>query len=154
SVAVVGAGIGGSTASFFLREHLGENVNIIVFEESEKPGGRTDDFVHNNETYETGASIIYTGNAYLFNLTNVLGLKRIPPNHSEGANVGFWNGEQFELITSAWKAKTLFKMAWRYRRSLLTIRSMVHTALTRFDAIYSLQAEGRFFKNPEQLWGK
>lgn len=42
SVAVVGAGIGGSSASFFLRELVGEDVDIVVFDEADKPGGRTD----------------------------------------------------------------------------------------------------------------
>lgn len=42
SVAVVGAGIGGSSASFFLRELVGEDVDIVVFDRADKPGGRTD----------------------------------------------------------------------------------------------------------------
>lgn len=44
SVAVVGAGIGGSTASYFLRELLGdgEAAKIVVFDRAEKAGGRTD----------------------------------------------------------------------------------------------------------------
>ncbi|CAM9836726.1 unnamed protein product [Sphacelaria rigidula] len=41
-VAVVGAGIGGSSAAFFLRESVGEDVDIVVFDKAEKPGGRTD----------------------------------------------------------------------------------------------------------------
>ena len=42
SVAVIGAGIGGSTASYFLREALGDAVGIVVFDSASKPGGRTD----------------------------------------------------------------------------------------------------------------
>lgn len=42
SVAVIGAGIGGSTASYFLREALGDEVEIVVFDSASKAGGRTD----------------------------------------------------------------------------------------------------------------
>lgn len=42
SVAVIGAGIGGATASYFLREALGDEVEIAVFDSASKAGGRTD----------------------------------------------------------------------------------------------------------------
>lgn len=42
SVAVIGAGIGGSTASYFIRELLGKEVDIVVFDTALKAGGRTD----------------------------------------------------------------------------------------------------------------
>lgn len=44
SVAVIGAGIGGSAASHFLREALDEELQakIVVFDAAEKVGGRTD----------------------------------------------------------------------------------------------------------------
>lgn len=42
SVAIIGAGIGGSSASFFLRELVGEELEIEVFEQADKPGGRAD----------------------------------------------------------------------------------------------------------------
>lgn len=44
SIAVIGAGIGGSAASHFLREALDEHfqASIAVFEKAKKVGGRTD----------------------------------------------------------------------------------------------------------------
>lgn len=44
SVAVIGAGIGGSAASYFLRDTLDEHfqAKIVVFDAAEKVGGRTD----------------------------------------------------------------------------------------------------------------
>lgn len=44
SVAVIGAGIGGSTASHFLREALDQDfqAKIVVFEGAMAAGGRTD----------------------------------------------------------------------------------------------------------------
>lgn len=31
---------------------------------------------------------------------------------------------------------------------------MVYDALAKFDSIYDLQADGRVFDSPEELWGK
>lgn len=39
-------------------------------------------------------------------------------------------------------------------RSLLTVNSMVREALVNFDRIYELQAEGKVFATPEELWGE
>ena len=39
-------------------------------------------------------------------------------------------------------------------RSLLTLRSMVYDALAKFDRIYDLQADGRVFDTPEDLWSE
>lgn len=71
-------------------------------------------FVYEDKVFETGASIIYTGNAYLYNLTAKLGLKRVDPAHKEGPGTGLWNGEKFVLTTTEWGAVNLLKMAWRY----------------------------------------
>lgn len=66
------------------------------------------------KTLETGASIIYTGNAYLFNLTELVGLKRVEPAKQEGPNTGLWDGKQFVLTTTDSGFFNLLKMAWRY----------------------------------------
>lgn len=39
-------------------------------------------------------------------------------------------------------------------RSLLTLRSMVYDARAKFDRIYDLQAKGRVFDTPEDLWSE
>ncbi len=38
-VAVVGSGIGGASLAFFLRENLGENVAIDIYEQRDEAGG-------------------------------------------------------------------------------------------------------------------
>lgn len=45
-------------------------------------------------------------------------------------------------------------MAPPSHRSLLTLRSMVHEALAKFDRIYALQEDGRVFETPEELWSE
>lgn len=75
------------------------------------------DFVFDGHTLEVGASIIYTGNAHLFNLTERVGLKRVEPTKVEGLNTGLWDGKQFVLTTTDSGFFNLLKMAWRYGRS-------------------------------------
>ena len=71
-VAVVGAGVGGCCAAYFLREKAGEAVKIDVFERG-VVGGRTATFAFRGHVYETGASIIHKSNKYLVDLSEKFG---------------------------------------------------------------------------------
>ena len=71
-VAVIGAGVGGCSAAYFLRERGGEAVRVDVFEKGEV-GGRAATHTFRDHTYETGASIIHTSNKYLVNFSKEFG---------------------------------------------------------------------------------
>ena len=71
-VAVIGAGVGGCCAAYFLREKGGEAVEVDVFERG-VVGGRTTTFTFQGHAYETGASIIHTSNKYLVDLSQEFG---------------------------------------------------------------------------------
>jgi len=71
-VAIIGYGVGGSSAAYFLHELLGSSVEVHVFGDS-KVGGRTGvvEFVGNK--YEAGASIIHKKNLYMSGLSAKFG---------------------------------------------------------------------------------
>lgn len=71
-------------------------------------------FMHDGRALETGAAIIYSGNQYLFDLTERVNLTRVNEVKSEGPNTGLWDGEQFVLTTTNWGLANLARMAWRY----------------------------------------
>lgn len=71
-------------------------------------------FMHGGRTIETGASVIYTGNAHMFNLTEQVGLKRLDAGKQEGPQTGLWDGERFVLTTTDRGLANLMRMAWRY----------------------------------------
>ena len=71
-VAVVGAGVGGCLAAYFLREKGGEALQVDVFERGEV-GGRTATFTFQGHVRETGASIIHTCNKHLVDLSKEFG---------------------------------------------------------------------------------
>lgn len=121
SVAVVGAGIGGSAASHFLREALEEgsfhpNVNVVVFERGTAPGGRTQHIEFDGNIFEAGASVIYTGNRYLSRLSELVHLKRLDASEQEGPSTGLWDGKRFVLSTTTSGMANLVRMLWRYGR--------------------------------------
>ena len=66
-VAVVGAGVGGCLAAYFLREKGGEALKVDVFERGEV-GGRSATFVFQGHVRETGAVFMHTCQKYLSEL--------------------------------------------------------------------------------------
>lgn len=70
--AIVGAGIGGTSCAFFLRQLLGDSANITVFEMGHV-GGRLATIEMAGFRYEAGGSIIHQKNQLMKNLTKAMG---------------------------------------------------------------------------------
>lgn len=71
-VAVIGAGMGGCTAAYFLRQLGGDALDVHVFEKG-TVGGRTDVIEYDGHKYECGASVIHSSNKYLVDLSQRFG---------------------------------------------------------------------------------
>lgn len=78
-VAIVGAGVGGCCAAYFLRQKGGEAVKIDVFERG-VVGGRTATFTFQDHVYETGGSVIHASNKYLVDMSKEFG--EAPPPYT------------------------------------------------------------------------
>lgn len=61
-IAVIGAGAAGSSAAYFSRQYLGEEVDIEIFEKQSDIGGRVRDKEFHNQTIELGGSIRHVTN--------------------------------------------------------------------------------------------
>lgn len=72
-LAIIGAGIGGTSCAYFLNESFKEKVEIHIYE-GHKIGGRlsTSSLTDGNE-YETGGSIIHESNKYMADFVQDLG---------------------------------------------------------------------------------
>lgn len=70
--------------------------------------------MYDGKVLESGASVIYTGNTYLFNLTERVHLNKLDPSKQEGPNTGLWDGERFVLKTTSSGIANLARMVWRY----------------------------------------
>lgn len=71
-IAVVGAGIGGTAAAFYLRQEFGPAVKIDVFE-SGTVGGRLATVKIGDYEYETGGSVIHPLNLHMKEFIEKLG---------------------------------------------------------------------------------
>ena len=69
---IVGAGIGGTSAAYFLRELFGDNVDIDIFEKGQV-GGRLAAVKISDHFYNAGGTIIHPANSYMVNFTDILG---------------------------------------------------------------------------------
>lgn len=71
--AIIGSGISGAANVFFLRQMFSNNAELIMFEKSDKIGGRLDTFSFNDRFYELGGSVLHPSNNYMNEFLEKLG---------------------------------------------------------------------------------
>ena len=71
--AVVGAGIGGTSAAYFLRQLFGSDVDIDVFESNHRICGRVANVKLGSHFYESGAAILHAKNMYCKTIAHMYG---------------------------------------------------------------------------------
>ncbi|MEM7114840.1 MAG: FAD-dependent oxidoreductase [Chloroflexota bacterium] len=153
NIAIIGAGIGGTTAATFLREAFGHEVKITVYEQAVQVGGRVAHIDFAGVQIETGATLIHSSNQHLSQLMAQLGLDPVAPHdgNPENRTVGIWNGRSFLLQTSPSSLRTNLTMLWRYRRSLLRLQRLVQEFIRPWEKIYERQANGEAWQSPAEL---
>ncbi|XP_078267715.1 prenylcysteine oxidase 1-like isoform X1 [Rhinoraja longicauda] len=147
NIAVIGAGIGGSSAAYFLRQKFGHNVGIDVYEKG-TIGGRLATVTVNGQQYEIGGSVIHPLNLHMQEFVKQLGMK-----HRKGVpeKVAIFNGEHFVFEETDWYLQDLFKLWWRYGFGLLRLQMWVEEILEKFMRIYKYQAHGYAFSSVEEM---
>ena len=75
-IAIVGSGIGGSSAAYFARHMFGSRASIDVFEKTNRVGGRLATVEIEGQFYEAGGSIIHPDNKYMSSFVKDLGKSR------------------------------------------------------------------------------
>ncbi|CAH1767296.1 13794_t:CDS:2, partial [Entrophospora sp. SA101] len=121
-LAIIGAGAGGSSASYWLKEAFTNsslNVNTTVYEQSSIVGGRakTIKFEYNGEKFniELGATLFIDDNYNMFNSAKKFGLEFIKPGEEvPDARFGIWTGEKFIFEESSHSYWNLIKIIWKY----------------------------------------
>ncbi|XP_066597597.1 prenylcysteine oxidase 1-like [Prorops nasuta] len=146
-IAIIGAGIGGASASHFLTE-LFQNELLIDVYETNKIGGRLSTMKINNKDYEAGGSIIHPKNKYMQQFVNLIGLEKLKPNTKASA---IWDGNQFLFEDSSWEVLTLAKLLYRYGFQPFRLYRYVNSILADFEKIYDLQDKGIPFLNTTSL---
>ncbi|XP_041825579.1 prenylcysteine oxidase 1 [Melanotaenia boesemani] len=146
-IAVVGAGIGGTAAAFYLRQKFGAGVKIDVFE-SNIAGGRLATVKIGDYEYETGGSVIHPLNLHMKHFIERLG---IPPRMDVGTKMAIFDGKELVFEESNWFIINFLRLLWRYGFNFLRMQMWVESVLDKFMRIYQYQQFGYSFSSVERL---
>ena len=154
-IAIIGAGMAGCSAAYFLREIFGDELAIVVFEKAQQVGGRVQRRAFAGTAIETGATLIHSSNAYLSTFIETLGLQRARPHNredSKSSSLGIWNGTAFAFQSLPSSGATTVRMLARYRLAPLRTRALVRSMLERWTRIYELQQQQRAYATPRAMF--
>ncbi|XP_017265964.1 prenylcysteine oxidase 1 [Kryptolebias marmoratus] len=147
SIAVVGAGIGGTAAAFYLRQEFGPAVKIDVFEPG-TVGGRLATVKIGEYEYETGGSVIHPLNLHMKHFIEKLG---IPSRKNLPSKMAIFDGNELVFEESDWYIVNFFRMLWRHGFGFLRMQMWVESILDKFMRIYQYQQYGYSFTTVERL---
>ncbi|CAE6492519.1 unnamed protein product [Rhizoctonia solani] len=144
-VAIVGAGAGGSSASFWLslakqRAAAGTNLDITVYEQNNRVGGRsTTVYAYNDTSYapiELGASIFSGGNRNMVRAASEFGFDLVEFS-GVVPGTGVWNGKKFVWRTTDNSTADGIRMQERYRDGPSKSGDLIVPFLTSFARSYT-----------------
>lgn len=146
-IAIVGGGIGGSAAAYFLRQEFGPSVKIEVFE-SDTVGGRLATANIGGHDYEMGGCIIHPLNLHMKHFVDRLGLSAQPDMPSK---LAIFDGKELIYEESDWYIVNFIRMLWRYGLNFFRMPMWMEGVLDKFMRIYQYQQFGYSFSSMEKL---
>lgn len=146
-IAVIGGGIGGTAAAYFLHDLFGDEVLIDVYE-PDRVGGRLATLSVAGQEYETGGSVIHPANQYMKNFASQFGLSHTT---TCSESVGLFNGEDYVFTSSNIGLVDFVKLFMRYGWDVYRLQKVPAAVIQDFVKIYKLQHEGQAFKDVASL---
>ncbi|XP_028318711.1 prenylcysteine oxidase 1 [Gouania willdenowi] len=146
-IAVVGAGIGGTAAAYYLRQEFGPLVKIDVFEPG-SIGGRLATVKIGDHEYESGGAVIHPLNLHMKHFIEKLGL---PPRKDLSSKMAIFDGKELVFEESNWFIINFFRMIWQYGFNFLRMQMWVESVLDKFMRIYQYQQHSYSFSSMERL---
>ncbi|XP_062870879.1 prenylcysteine oxidase 1 isoform X2 [Trichomycterus rosablanca] len=135
-IAVIGAGIGGTAAAFFLRQEFGASVKIDVFESGSVGGRLATEDVGGHE-YEMGGSILHPLNLHMKHFVDRLGLSaraEVP------TKLAFFDGKELVFEESDWFIVNFLRMLWRYGLNSIRMHMWVEGILDKFMRLCTISS--------------
>lgn len=153
-VAVIGGGIGGSTAAYFLREELGDDAEILLYEK-DRIGGRVATVKVGDRFYESGGSVLHPKNEHIANLTSTLGLNR-SKDFPIPLTFGLYDGQDIVFQTHRYPFLSSFlnklRFLWRYGFDLLNLDPWIDSLLKWYGKIYPAQRRKETYATVYELF--
>lgn len=140
----MGSGMGGASVAYFLKEYAQAPLQISIFEQSDRVGGRMSLVELEGDTFEAGGSVIHPKNLHSLKFTELLGLNRTTGDDDD--SFGIWDGTQF-VFQTARAGDSIFSktftqimntlsIMWRYGLSLWKMQTYTNGMLDNFMQIY------------------
>ncbi|CAF1145595.1 unnamed protein product [Adineta ricciae] len=148
-VAIIGAGIGGTSAGYWLKHYLNDSVAITIYE-SGQTGGRLKTVNVDGNEYEAGGSIIHDKNLYMKRFTDELGLKRLNVPSSM-SYITTNDGSHTLFSTLSRFIPDIFIILWRYGFDAVRLKFWLGNKLSNFVRIYDYQDNGRTFQTVDEF---
>ncbi|XP_022191114.1 prenylcysteine oxidase-like [Nilaparvata lugens] len=148
SIAIIGAGIGGTSCAYFLSELFEKDVYIDIFE-ADEVGGRLKSQLIGGIEVELGGAVLHPRNKYMRSFVKKFGLEYevIAPGRA-----GIYNGKEFIFLESGWNIIDWIRMVYRYglSNSYHFFRN-IEFMLDRFERAYSTLEKGYAFRSAEHM---
>ncbi|TKS84542.1 Prenylcysteine oxidase [Collichthys lucidus] len=144
NIAVVGAGIGGTAAAYYLRQEFGAGVKIDVFEPG-TVGGRLATVKIGDYEYETGGAVIHPLNLHMKHFIERLG---IPVRDDVSSKLAIFDGNELIFEESDWFIINFIRILWRYGFNFIRMHMWVGEY---FGQIHEYQQYGYSFSTVEKL---
>jgi prenylcysteine oxidase/farnesylcysteine lyase len=155
SVAIIGGGIAGCSTVSFLREALGDDAALTLYERDAQLGGRLATIDVAGVPIEAGGTIIHETNRYLAGFVDRLELERVEPHQREGGgaeSVGVWAGHDFAFRTHASTLRTRLAAVRRYGvMAPLRLQRAVTRGVDQWNQVYAHLERGTAFDSPLAL---
>ena len=155
NVAVVGGGIAGCSAAWFLRQALGEGASLTVYERDSQLGGRLATLDVGGTPVESGGTIIHETNRYLANFVDHLALERVEPHQCEEGDadsVGVWDGRRFAFRTRNSVLMTRLAAVLSFGVvAPLRLQRAVARGVEQWNQVYEHLERGTAFDSPAAL---
>nr|XP_027209039.1 prenylcysteine oxidase 1-like [Penaeus vannamei] len=146
-IAVIGGGIGGTAAAYFLKHHFGDDLVLHLYE-SHAVGGRLAVRSIAGNTYEIGGAVIHPENKYMKEFTSKYGLSEKEKCLSR---MGIFDGDEYVFQASNFGFADTVKLFWRYGWDVHSFHKSTKDLLKKFNRIYDLQGQGQAFSNVSAL---
>lgn len=155
NIAVIGGGIAGCSAAWFLRQALGEGAALTVYERDAQLGGRLATLDVGGTPVESGGTIIHETNRYMADFVDHLGLERVEPHQRDeggGESVGVWDGRRFAFRTHDSALLTRLAAVWRFGvMAPLRLQRAVARGVEQWNQVYEHLERGVGFDSPSAL---
>ncbi|MHA2250688.1 MAG: FAD-dependent oxidoreductase [Candidatus Kariarchaeaceae archaeon] len=141
-IAIIGAGIGGSSLAYYMRGN-----DTTIYEAGNEPGGRISNVSIDGKIIETGAEFFHTVNQNIVKLVDDLNIEKEEFNLNE--SFGLWDGDQMVYKTSNSTILSTLQLLLRFGFKLFKLQSLIKQGKKNLAKFY--ESDKSFETIPELI---